>query len=149
MMKGRALSNGTFGFLLTLPALVLFGAIVLYPLIGSLSTSLFKQSLVLPGRSFVGLDNFKYVLDRRVLAGAEHTLVFTGLGTVAPFVIGFALALALNTRLQGPGGAARGVPVPVGHPRRRRLVRLAVDLQRQLRLAQRHPGASWTSSTSR
>ena len=64
------LSDRTFGVLLTLPALVLLGAIVLYPLIGSLTTSLFQQSLVLPGRSFAGLDNFRSRPGRRVLAGA-------------------------------------------------------------------------------
>ncbi len=98
---GKPLSNGTFGFLLTLPAVVMFGAIVLYPLAGSLSTSLFKQSLVIPGRSFAGLDNFKHVLENEFWPVLENTLVFTGLGTIAPFVIGFALALALNTQMKG------------------------------------------------
>lgn len=101
MTRGRVLSNGTFGFLLTLPAVVLFGAIVLYPLIGSLSTSLFKQSLVLPGRAFVGLDNFTYVLAHQFWPVLRNTLVFAGAGTVAPFLIGFALALALNSRIRG------------------------------------------------
>lgn len=97
----RPLSDRTFGFLLTLPALVLFGAIVCYPLIGSLTTSLFEQSLVQPGREFVGLDNFRAVLDDQFWPVLWNTLVFTGLGTIAPFLIGFALALALNTRLPG------------------------------------------------
>jgi multiple sugar transport system permease protein len=98
---GKPLSNGTFGFLLTLPAVVLFGAIVLYPLVGSLSTSLFKQSLVIPGRSFAGLDNFRWVLDNQFWPVLQNTLVFTGLGTLAPFIVGFALALALNTKMKG------------------------------------------------
>ncbi|WP_144122843.1 carbohydrate ABC transporter permease [Catellatospora sichuanensis] len=97
----RPLSDRTFGFLLTLPALVLFGAIVFYPLVGSLTTSLFEQSLVQPGREFVGLDNFRAVLDDQFWPVLWNTLVFTGLGTIAPFLIGFALALALNTRLPG------------------------------------------------
>ncbi len=46
---GRPLPNGTFGSLLTLPPLVLFGAIMPHPLIGSLSTSLFKQGLFKQG----------------------------------------------------------------------------------------------------
>jgi multiple sugar transport system permease protein len=98
---GKPLSDKTFGFLLTLPAVVLFGAIVLYPLIGSLTTSLFEQSLVLPGRSYVGLENFKHVLANQFWPVLENTLVFTGLGTVVPFIIGFALALALNTKMRG------------------------------------------------
>ncbi len=95
------LSDRTFGFLLTLPALLLFGAIVLYPLVGSLSTSLFRQSLVLPGRSFAGLDNFRTVLAQDFWPTLQNTLVFTVGSTVVPVLIGFALALALNTGLRG------------------------------------------------
>ncbi len=101
--REKGLSDRTFGVLLTLPALVLLGAVVLYPLIGSLTTSLFRQSLVLPGRSFAGLDNFRAVLDGEFWAVLRHTLVFTVACTAIPFVIGFALALALHTRLPGRG----------------------------------------------
>jgi multiple sugar transport system permease protein len=101
--RGKGLSDRTFGVLLTLPALVLLGAVVLYPLIGSLTTSLFRQSLVLPGRSYVGLDNFRAVLDNEFWPVLRHTLVFTAACTAIPFVIGFALALALHTRLPGRG----------------------------------------------
>ncbi|WP_433089124.1 carbohydrate ABC transporter permease [Dactylosporangium sp. CA-052675] len=90
-----------FGFLLTLPALALLGAVVLYPLAGALSTSLFRQSLVLPGRSFVGLDNFRAVLAQNFWPVLQNTLVFTVASTVVPVVVGFALALALNARIRG------------------------------------------------
>jgi multiple sugar transport system permease protein len=99
--SNRGLSDRTFGFLLTLPALGLLGAVVLYPLIGALTTSLFKQSLVLPGRSFVGLDNFDAVLSQNFWPVLQHTVVFTVGATVVPVLIGFALALALNTGLRG------------------------------------------------
>jgi multiple sugar transport system permease protein len=101
--RQRGLPDRTFGVLLTLPALVLLAAVVLYPLVGSLTTSLFRQSLVLPGRSFAGLDNFRAVLDSEFWPVLRHTLVFTGCCTAIPFVIGFALALALHTRLPGRG----------------------------------------------
>ncbi|MEU0553022.1 sugar ABC transporter permease [Dactylosporangium sp. NPDC006015] len=95
------MKDRTFGFLLTLPALALLSAVVLYPLVGSLTTSLFDQSLVLPGRSFAGLANFTDVLGRQFWPTLRNTLVFTAGATVAPVVIGMALALALNTRLKG------------------------------------------------
>nr|BFE62202.1 sugar ABC transporter permease [Dactylosporangium thailandense] len=98
---GHGLKDRTFGLLLTLPALALLGAVVLYPLIGALSTSMFKQSLVLPGRSFVGLDNFSAVLHQNFWPVLGHTIVFTVGSTVVPVVVGLALALALNTRLRG------------------------------------------------
>ena len=97
----RGIPDRTFGFLLTLPALALLAAVVLYPLVGALSTSLFRQSLVLPGRSFVGLENFRDVLAQNFWPVLQNTLVFTVGSTVVPVVLGFALALALNTRLPG------------------------------------------------
>jgi len=84
----RGLSDRAFGFLLTLPALVLFVAIVLYPLIASLTTSLFTQSLVLPGRSFAGLENFRTVLAGQFWSVLQNTLVFTVACTLIPFVLG-------------------------------------------------------------
>ena len=101
--QGRGLSNGTFGFLLTLPALALFAAVIMYPLIGALTTSFYKQSLVIPGRSFVGLDNFRYVLDNQFWPILKNTLVFAGGATVLAVGLGLALALALNGRLPGRG----------------------------------------------
>lgn len=101
--SGNRLSNGTFGFLLTLPALALFAAVIMYPLIGALTTSLYKQSLVIPGRSFVGLDNFRFVLDNQFWPVLKNTLVFAGGSTALAVGLGLALALALNSRLPGRG----------------------------------------------
>jgi multiple sugar transport system permease protein len=99
----RGLSDGATGVLLTLPAMALFAAVVCYPLVAALGTSLFRQSLVLPGRTFVGLANFRTVLADQFPTVLSQTAVFAGAATVAPFAIGFALALALNTRLPGRG----------------------------------------------
>lgn len=43
----------------TLPGPALLIAIVGYPLIAALVNSLFEQSLILPGRAFVELANFR------------------------------------------------------------------------------------------
>ena len=101
--EGQRLSNGAFAFLLTVPGLALFAAIVFYPLVASLVTGFFDQDLRLPGRTFVGLDNYADVLDRDFWPVLENTLVFTVGATAAPFAVGFALALALNTGLKGSG----------------------------------------------
>ncbi|MFJ6292622.1 carbohydrate ABC transporter permease [Streptomyces griseoviridis] len=100
--EGR-LSNGAFALLLTAPGLALFAAIIFYPLLSALFTGFFQQDLRLPGREFVGLDNFAYWLDGDFLTTLEQTLVFTVGATLLPFVLGFALALALNTGLKGSG----------------------------------------------
>ncbi|MFK0229957.1 carbohydrate ABC transporter permease [Streptomyces sp. NPDC090303] len=101
--NGPGLPDGTFAVLLVLPGLALFAAIILYPLLASLTTGFFRQDLRFPGREFVGLSNFADVLHRDFWPTLEHTLVFAGGTTAAAFGIGFALALALNAGLRGSG----------------------------------------------
>src|SRR5699024_9541032 len=98
---GSRLTTTTFAVLLVLPGLALLVAVVLYPLIAALVTAFFQQSLVIPGRQFVGLDNIISVLQGDFVDLLAQTLTFTVGTTVIPFVIGFALALALNTRIRG------------------------------------------------
>lgn len=97
----RRLSDGQFAVLLLLPGVALLGGVVLYPLVAALVTAFFEQSLVIPGRTFVGLQNIVDVLQGDFLRLLGQTLVFTVGTTVLPFVVGFALALALNTRIRG------------------------------------------------
>jgi multiple sugar transport system permease protein len=97
----QRLSDRTFAVLLTLPAVALFAGIVAYPLIASLVTSLFEQSLVLPGRTFVGLANLGDVIGEDFLPVLRNTVVFTLGATAIPVVLGMALALALNVGLRG------------------------------------------------
>jgi multiple sugar transport system permease protein len=97
----RRLGNGAFAAVLLLPGLALLAAIVLYPLIAALVTAFFKQSLVLPGRSFVGFENVSEVLSADFWRLFRQTMTFAVGATVGPFVIGFGLALALNTGIRG------------------------------------------------
>ncbi|MEW1992486.1 sugar ABC transporter permease [Microbacterium sp. NPDC078849] len=97
----RRLSDGMFALLLTAPGLALLAAVVVYPLITALITAFYKQSLVEPGREFVGFQNIVDVLTGEFFPLLTQTLVFTLGTTIAPFVIGFGLALALNTRIRG------------------------------------------------
>lgn len=99
--RPRRLSDGMFALLLTAPGLALLAAVVVYPLITALITAFYKQSLVEPGREFVGFQNIVDVLTGEFVQLLMQTLVFTLGTTIAPFVIGFGLALALNTRIRG------------------------------------------------
>jgi len=97
----RRPGDGAFAVLLVLPGLALLAAVVLYPLVAALVAAFFEQSLVLPGRTFVGLANVQEVLTGDFLRLLWQTMVFTLGTTIIPFVIGFGLALALNTRIRG------------------------------------------------
>jgi multiple sugar transport system permease protein len=106
--KPRRISDGLFAVLLAAPGLALLLAVVVYPLVTALVTAFFKQSLVLPGREFVGLQNIVDVLTGDFARLLGQTLVFTLGTTIFPFIIGMALALALNTRIPG-GKTLRGL----------------------------------------
>ncbi|MEU5921715.1 sugar ABC transporter permease [Streptomyces sp. NPDC047141] len=92
----------TFGFMLAAPALALFLVVAVYPLAAGVATSFYDQSLIRPDRRFVGLGNYAAVwpdfVDR-----LGTTLVFSGLATVFPMLVGLALAVLLNARLRGRG----------------------------------------------
>jgi multiple sugar transport system permease protein len=97
------LSDTQFGILLAMPALALFAAITIYPLFTSMYQGFFKKSLLFPGQKYVGLDNIQAVLDKNFEALLRTTLTFTVYATLIPFVVGFAVALILNSSIRGQG----------------------------------------------
>jgi multiple sugar transport system permease protein len=101
--KSRKGFSSEVGFivLLLLPGTALIVGVVLYPLLNSLASAFFKESLLYPGRTFVGMQNIIDVLHQNFAALLEQTLIFTVGSTLLPFVIGFALALVLNQRFPG------------------------------------------------
>ena len=99
--RGRRLTDKTFAVILILPGLALLVAVVLYPLLRSLYSAFFRESLVYPGSSFVGFDNIIDILQDDFLNLLNQTLIFTIGSTLAPFIIGMGLALVLNQRFRG------------------------------------------------
>jgi multiple sugar transport system permease protein len=101
--RGPKLTNAQFGFLLVLPALVLFGTIILYPLLNSMYMAFLDKSLVYPGEEFIGLRNIERFLRRDFIDIFRTTLVFTFGATLLPFVLGFGVAMFLNRPMRGRG----------------------------------------------
>jgi len=99
--RGAPLSEKTFLTFLLAPGVVLLCAVVLYPLIRSLVTAFFDESLLYPGSTFVGFENILEVFRDDFLRLTYQTLIFTVGSTVFPFIIGLALALVLNQRFRG------------------------------------------------
>jgi len=99
--RGTPLSDRAFLAFLLLPGIVLLCTIVLYPLIRSLISGFFDENLLYPGMTFVGLDNIVQVLTTEFGPLLVQTLIFTVGATVAPFVLGLALALVLNQSFPG------------------------------------------------
>ncbi len=99
--SNSALSDTGFAIALALPALLLFALVILYPLVNSMYLAFLDKSLVFPGERVVGLRNVQSVLANEFMPLLRTTLIFTVGATILPFVIGFALALILNTAIAG------------------------------------------------
>lgn len=104
----RRIRGTGFAWLLVLPGLAMLVTVVLYPLLRSIVMAFFDESLLYPGREFVGLDNIVSVLGDDFLQLLWQTLIFTAGSTIFPFLIGLALALALDSGIRGRG-AMRGL----------------------------------------
>ncbi len=91
--KSRLRQLGVWSLFL-LPALVIFTAFVIYPLLGSLYYSLTSWDGLDPNLQFVGLANFQQLLsDPTVFIDLRNTLVFAG--GVMVLQNGLALLLAI------------------------------------------------------
>jgi multiple sugar transport system permease protein len=95
------LSELRFITLLLLPGTALLVGVVLYPLLRSLASAFFSESLLYPGSTWVGLKNIVDVLNDGFWGLLGQTLIFTVGSTIVPFVLGMALALVLNQRFRG------------------------------------------------
>ena len=84
------------GYLYLLPALLVYGAFLLYPLLRAVHLSLFEWNGITLAR-FVGLSNYLDVVrDAGLRAAFGHALVLIVFYAVFPVLIGLALASVLQ-----------------------------------------------------
>jgi ABC-type sugar transport system permease subunit len=85
------------------PALALFGAFAIYPMIRVFYISFFDYDLTSSPR-WVGLQNYRYLIDSDTFrASLTATLFYVGFTYVPAVVMGLLLAVGLDTRLPGSG----------------------------------------------
>ena len=90
------------GFLLLLPALVAFVAVILFPFLQSLRLSLYRYTIDMEGPAFIGLGNFTRLLQDPGMGTVWlNTLVFVVATTGLTFVLGLAWALMMNQTFRG------------------------------------------------
>lgn len=86
-----------YGYLFTLPLVLVMGAIVIYPVLYNVRVSFFDYSPAQDLWSFVGLDNFAKIFSSREFWGSVRTtLVWVAANVALQFVAGLAVALALH-----------------------------------------------------
>jgi multiple sugar transport system permease protein len=89
------------------PYLVLFGAFVVLPIVYGLWISLHDYDYTLPGKPFVGLDNYTALFSSDSIvfndfwAAMRATAIFTALSVPLLLVVPLAVALVMNEKFRG------------------------------------------------
>jgi multiple sugar transport system permease protein/sn-glycerol 3-phosphate transport system permease protein len=105
----QAIDEWPLFWLLVAPNLILLGVFTYWPLVYNAYLSLMQWDLISPVKIFVGLENYRFLLeDSEFREVVRNTVVFT-LGTVGgTMLLGLAFALLLDQPLRGLA-LARGV----------------------------------------
>ena len=102
-VRRRDLSEGALAALLLLPAALIFGLVLLYPLLSTVWSSFFVQKLTEPylGTPFVGFKQYAQLFrDARFLNALWNTVLFGALTVGGSFLVGIPMAMLahLDTR---------------------------------------------------
>lgn len=95
------------GYLYMLPAILLTGGMIFYPLLYGLYTSLFQWNWTagMQNMKFIGLENYLTIFSDEYFWNAiKNTVYFTSLSLVFEFVIGLGVALLLSGQVRGALG---------------------------------------------
>ena len=82
--------------LFVLPSLVIYLLFMVYPFLGTIQLSLSAWDGFAPTKTFVGLGNYTALFnDGEFWSALRNNLIWAVIGTIAPIVIGFPLAVLL------------------------------------------------------
>src|SRR5215212_2875770 len=99
-----------------LPALFIVLVVACYPVLYGIVLS-FTDSTIIAFGSFVGLENYVEMFQNPdFLKGLSNTVIFTVVSVAMEFVIGLAIALAINRAFRGRGLVRAAVLVPWAFP---------------------------------
>ncbi len=99
------------------PSVVALLLVAAYPLVAAVALSLQRFLLVLRERRFVGLDNYRFLLeDGRFWVALKNTAYFSGVAVTVEVVLGLSIALLLDRPLRGRGLLRAAVLVPWAVP---------------------------------
>jgi trehalose/maltose transport system permease protein len=103
-------------YLMVLPTLIIILAIAFFPILYAVILSLTSSTVTGIG-SFTGVDNYVAMFQNPAfLEGLYNTVIFTAVSVFFEFVIGLAIALAINRAFRGRGLVRAAVLVPWAFP---------------------------------
>lgn len=89
-------------WLLVLPALLIRGVTIIYPMITTAWYSLLDYKMITGKKEFIGLENYvKMFSDPSVTDSIRFTLIFTISSVIAIVILGTLLAVLLNIKFKG------------------------------------------------
>jgi raffinose/stachyose/melibiose transport system permease protein len=92
----------SFGLLMVLPALVLYSAFVVYPLVRGAWVSFYRWDGLSTSMTWVGWKNYHYALQDPIFRKALRNTFQYAIGvTIAKNILGLGLAVLLNKKLRG------------------------------------------------
>ncbi|MGI8648768.1 MAG: carbohydrate ABC transporter permease [Rubrobacter sp.] len=103
-------------YLMILPTILIVLAIALFPIIYALVLS-FTDSTITGVGAFVGIENYVEMFQNSGFReGLYNTVIFTTVAVFFEFIIGLAIALAINRSFRGRGLVRAAVLVPWAFP---------------------------------
>jgi multiple sugar transport system permease protein len=95
-------AESRFGFLIVLPAVITFAAVILYPFLNSVRLAFYRSTLTFPEPVFRGLDNFSRLFaDPAFHESWMRTVLFVALTTGLTVWLGLVWAIVLNQSFRG------------------------------------------------
>ena len=121
--KGRGWFKEEFGnperrmaYYMVLPSLLIIVVVAFFPILYGIVLSLTDSTVTAFG-SFVGLENYTEMFqDPDFRVGLFNTVIFTVASVTLEFVIGLAIALAVNRAFRGRGLVRAAILVPWAFP---------------------------------
>jgi len=103
-------------YYMVLPSLLIILIVAFWPILYSVWLSLHDATIIALG-PFVGVENYVEMFQNPdFLEGLTNTLIFTVVSVAMEFVIGLAIALAINRAFRGRGLVRAAVLVPWAFP---------------------------------
>jgi multiple sugar transport system permease protein len=98
----KGITDGQAGFLLVIPGLAVFLAIIVYPFINSVFMSFTNRNMMYPTWEIIGVENYiKVFKDIYFIDTLKNTGIFVIFATILPFVLGLVWAIVLNQGFKG------------------------------------------------
>ena len=103
-------------YYMVLPALIIILLVAFWPVVYSIWLSLHQATITTLG-PFVGFENYVEMFQNPDFrTGLSNTVIFTVVSVVLEFIIGLAIALAINRAFRGRGLVRAAVLVPWAFP---------------------------------